>query len=111
MKPTTKAQNQMAIAEWYGIALMFPQKHPQDLAAVSAYTTRYGATPDGSESAPWMYQQEPATVTPETWKAPLTVPEGKYYDPRTGQVYPYGSDPNNNLDPTAPAFVEPQPPR
>src|SRR6516165_9676960 len=96
MEATTRAQNVVAIAQWYGIAKMFPQKHPLELDEISAYTTRYGATPDGPDSAPWCYQQDPENVTPQNWQPP-----------RTGLVNKYGSDPTNDLDPTSPAFVEP----
>ena len=107
MQATTRTQNTRAIAQWYGIAKMFPQTHPQGLDEISAYTTRYGATPDGPDSAPWCYQQDPENVTPQNWQPPLTVLAGSYYDPRTGLVNKYGSDPANDLDPTSPAFVEP----
>jgi hypothetical protein len=107
MKPTTRLANIKAIADWYGIAKMFPQKHPQALSDISKYAADYGAPPDSSDTAPWMYQQNPQTTTPANWQEPLTVRVGQYYDPRTGQIAAYGSDPANDLDPTSPAFTEP----
>jgi hypothetical protein len=107
MQALSRLQNLLAVANWYGRALMFPQTHPLELEAISLYTSRYGATPDGPDSAPWCYQQNPEDVTPQNWHPPLTVPVGSFYDPRTGEVYPYGVQPANNLDPTSPAFVEP----
>jgi hypothetical protein len=107
MRAATRAQNIVAIASWYGIAKMFPQTHPQALDDISTYTERYGAPPDSADTAPWAYQQDPANVTPQNWEKPITVRAGTYYDPRTGTVQAYGSDPENDLDPTSPAFVEP----
>jgi hypothetical protein len=109
MKATISAQNAVSVARWYGIAKFFPQTHPQTLEEISQYTTRYGATPDGPDSAPWMYQVNPETTTPQNWQPPLTVLVGSYYDPRTGKILKYGEDPANDLDPTSPAFIEPPP--
>ena len=107
MKATTRAQNIVSIAQWYGRALFFPQTHPLGLDDISAYTTRYGAKPDGPESAPWSYQTDPENVTPMNWQAPIVTGVGHYYDPRDGKIYAYGEIPGNNLDPTDPAFTEP----
>jgi len=107
MQATTKAQNAVAVADWYGRAKFFPQHQPQTLEENSLYTSRYGATPDGPDSAPWLYQTNPETVTPWNWQPPLTVPLGSFYDPRTGEIYPRGVQPPNDLDPTSPTFVEP----
>ena len=107
MKAETRAQNAVARAQWYGIALFFPQTHPQELDDIAAYEQRYGAKPDGPESAPWMYSEHPTQMTPMNWKAPVTPHKYEFYDPRDGQVYLQGSKPDNNLDPTSPTFEEP----
>jgi hypothetical protein len=107
MQAENRVQNVIAVAQWYGIAKLCPAKHPQGLDDISAYTERYGVTPDGPASAPWCYQPDPANITPSSWTAPLIVPVGAFYDPRTNQIYLYGVQPANDLDPTSPTFVEP----
>jgi hypothetical protein len=86
-------------AEWVQKALSYPQVHPQSLAKISEYTTKYGRTPDGSESAPWLYQP-PGGYTPDNYKDPVSVTQQQYYDPLTGLVNNFGAVAGNIFDPT-----------
>ena len=100
-------ENRQVVADWYLRAKLFPQKHPEPGQAAADYANRYGAAPDSPETMPWGYQQEPEKVTPYSWKPVITTMKFEYFDPRTGEVYRFGQDPSNDLDPTAPAFTEP----
>jgi len=88
------------LADWVGLAIEFPQTHPQDLAQISEYATIYGKNADAPDTAPWSYADPKNPETPETFTVKVTPMVGFYFNPVTGQTYKYGARPDDPFDPT-----------
>lgn len=88
------------MASWAGLAIVFPQTHPQTLDQIAEYTTTYGKPADSPETTPWSYADPSNPETPATFTVKPVAMVGEYFNPVTGQVYPYGARQGDPFDPT-----------